>query len=318
MTAGGKARPFAGGFHLDVGAGHRVWVETQGDAGGMPCVYLHGGPGSGCQPSQRALFDPDRSFAVFCDQRGAGRSTPPGGRHANKTDDLVADLEQVREALGIARWLVVGGSWGATLGLAYAEAHPERVIGLVLRAVFLGTRAELDRAFGAGMRQFHPQLHADFLALLAPEERDDPLPAYWRRILSDDESVSRPAALAWHDAERVLSELRPAALRMSSPDDWPAGRPLPRTPFMEAHYFSHECFLAPGALLNGADRLAGVPGIIVQGRYDLLCPPDTSEALVRRWPEARVVMVEAAGHALSEPGVAEAVKSAIAEFTGAA
>ena len=303
-------------LRLDVGDGHELHVETRGRTGAPAAVYLHGGPGSGCQPMHHRLFDPDRWFAVFPDQRGAGRSTPHGSREANTTAHLVADLEAIRERLEIGRWLVVGGSWGATLGLAYAQAHPERVSGLVLRAVFLGTRAELDWAFRAGLERFRPELNRQFLSALDQSERQAPLDAYWRRILGADPSRQRVAAWAWHDVERVLSELAPAAT-LAAAEHWadPA-RALPATALMEAHYFSQDCFLAPDQLMADAGRLAGVPGIVVQGRYDMLCPPSSSAALCNAWPDAQLRMVEAAGHSLGEPGVFDAVSGAIAEFRG--
>ncbi len=298
-------------FWLDVGDGHEIRVETWGEARDATVVFLHGGPGSGCRPGQRGLFDPAWVRAVFIDQRGAGGSRPKGARHANTTAHLVADLEAVRCHLGVGRWLVAGGSWGATLGLAYAQAHPARVAGMVLRAVFLGTRRELDRAFGETLARFHPALHEDFVGRLPEEERAAPLEAYWRRILDPDPVVHGPAAWAWHDVERALSELRPGAVGIGVP---PADGRLPSTPFMEAHYFSHDCFLAPGQLLREAHRLAGIPGVIVQGRYDLLCPPETSAALAGVWPDARIEIVEAAGHSADDPGVAAAMRAAIAEL----
>ncbi len=296
---------------LAVGDGHELHVESFGRPDGIPVVFLHGGPGSGCQPAHRALFEPDLFRAVLFDQRGAGRSTPRGGRIANTTAHLLADMEAIRETLGIDRWLVVGGSWGATLALAYAQMHPLRVSGVVLRATFLGTRADLDRAFLETPRVLHPALYEDFLAVLPEAERDDPLPAYWRRILDPDAAIHRRAAFAWHDTERILSTARPTATRLdlASLDD-PA-RALPSTPFMEAHYFSRDSFLEPGQLLRDAGRLSSIPGVLVQGRYDLLCPPATSHALAARWPAARVAMVEGAGHALSDPGVTEAVTGAL-------
>lgn len=300
------------GFHLDVGDGHRIWVLPWGTPTGAPILFLHGGPGSGCNPGQQALFDPERHRVIFVDQRGAGRSLPGRSRKANTTDHLVADLERVRMHLGIGRWMVVGGSWGATLALAYAEAYPERIAGLVLRATFLGTRAELDWAFGLGLATFHPALHAALMGILAPEERGDPLPVLWRRILHPNPEVHAPAALAWFHVERALSELVPIRAELPAP----LGEgPLPATPFMEAHYFLHGCFLPPGALLTAAGRLARVPGIIVQARYDLLCPPVTAYRLAERWPESRIVMVEAAGHALGHPAVTDAVRTAVAALT---
>ena len=299
---------------LSVGGGHRLHVETIGDPDRPAAVFLHGGPGSGCQPSHRRLFDPARFHAVLFDQRGAGRSTPARSRHANTTAHQLADMEAIRAALGIDRWLVVGGSWGATLALAYAERYPQHTSGLVLRATFLGTRAELDVAFGETMRTVYPELYDDFLGVLPLSERADPLPNYWRRILDPDPEIHRPAAVAWHDAERRLSVAQPPAPRLDpSALRAPAG-PLPSTPFMEAHYFSHDCFLAPGQLLAGAGALAGIPGVIVQGRCDHLCPPDRAQALAMVWPDADVQIIEGAGHALSEPAIGRAVEDAIAGF----
>lgn len=299
---------------LPVGGGHTLYVETIGNPNGTPAVFLHGGPGSGCQPSHRALFDPTRFRAVLFDQRGAGRSTPLGARDANTTQLQIADIEAIRESLGIERWLVVGGSWGATLGLAYSQQHPERVSGIVLRATFLGTRPELDHAFGPTMGSIHPGLWEDFSGRLPPEERDDVPGNYWRRILDPDPAVHRPAALAWHDTERVLSVAHPEVTRLDLAAIGAAEGPMPRSPYMEAHYFSQDCFLAPAQLLRGARHLKDIAGIIVQGELDHLCPPTTSAALATVWPDARVEMVADAGHALSEPAIAAATKAAIATF----
>src|SRR5882757_4037910 len=199
---------------LAVGDGHEIHVESVGRDGGIPAVYLHGGPGSGCQPDHRRLFDPERFHAVLFDQRGAGRSRPKGSLEANTLAHLIADMEMIREKFGFARWMVVGGSWGATLALAYAEAHPARVSGLVLRATFLGTRAELEQAFLQNLPRFLPGLSDDFLSLLPPQELQHPLDAYWRRILDTDPSVHGPAARAWHDTERILSEHAPSRTRL--------------------------------------------------------------------------------------------------------
>jgi proline iminopeptidase len=310
--AASQIAPYAE-HRLEVGDGHVLYVEEVGRPGGLPVVFLHGGPGGGCQPTQRALFDPAVFRAVLFDQRGAGRSEAADRYRANTTQHLVADIEKIRTALGIERWMVVGGSWGATLALAYAELHPERVLGLVLRAAFLGTRAELDDAFIDSASTFRPELFGDFLSFLRPAERADPLPAYWRRILDPDPAVGVPAAIRWHDYERVLSVVRPAAQRLASIAP-PADGSLPRSPFLEAHYFTHDCFLEPGQLLAEANRLRDIPGVIVQGRYDLLCPPSTSASLAERWPRARIVMVEDAGHSMSEPGITEAMRMGLNEL----
>lgn len=299
-------------YHLPVGDGHSIWVSCHGDPAGLPVVLLHGGPGSGCQPDQLALFDLARMYVILVDQRGAGRSLPHRDRSTNTTGHLLADLETLRHHLGLSRWMMVGGSWGATLALAYAQAHPERVTGIVLRATFLGTRGELDWAFGPALQRFHPDLYQDFLGALPEAERATPLEGYWARILHPDPTVHRPAALAWYRAERALSQLERGTGR-PVPD---AGGSLPATPFMEAHYFSHNCFLPDGALMAGVSRMAHIPGVIVQARYDLLCPPATSHALAERWPAAGVRMVEASGHALSHPGVFAAVRQAVCDLAG--
>src|SRR6202043_2396136 len=194
-----RADPFAPltSQWLAVGNSHEIYVESIGRADGIPAVYLHGGPGSGCQPDHRRLFDPERFHAVLFDQRGAGRSRPKGRRNDNTLPHLIADMEIIREKFGFERWMIVGGSWGATLALAYAQAHPSRVTGIVLRATFLGTRAELEGAFLDVLPRFYPDLSYDFIGVLPPEERAQPLDAYWRRILDSDPAVHGPAAHAW-------------------------------------------------------------------------------------------------------------------------
>ena len=298
---------------LPVGDGHEIYVESVGRADGIPAVYLHGGPGSGCQPDHRRLFDPERFHAILFDQRGAGRSRPKGRREDNTLPHLIADMEIIREKFGIARWMIVGGSWGATLALAYAQAHPDRVSGIVLRATFLGTRPELESAFAGVLPRFHPGLSGDFLGVLPPQERAQPLDAYWRRILDPDPAVHGPAARAWHDTERILSEHASGRVRLDLAS-LGSSRALPVTPFMEAHYFQNECFMRPGQLLSEASKLEGISGIIVQGRYDLLCPPSTSHALGAVWREAEIRFVEDAGHSLYDPGVRDAVMKAIADM----
>ncbi|MBR0697629.1 prolyl aminopeptidase [Bradyrhizobium lablabi] len=298
---------------IPVGDGHDIHVESVGREGGIPAVYLHGGPGSGCQPDHRRLFDPERFHAVLFDQRGCGRSRPKGGREHNTTPHLIADMETIRERFGFTRWMLVGGSWGATLALAYAQAHPERVSGIVLRATFLGTRQELEAAFLQSLPRFYPVLHEDFLAVLPPEERAQPHEAYFRRILDPDVAVHGPAARAWHDTERALSEHRPSRVRLDLASLKAPGS-LPSTPFMEAHYFANDCFMQPNQLIDNAGRLAGIPGIIVQGRYDLLCPPATSHALAARWPGCEVRVIDGAGHILYDPGIRDAVMRATADI----
>jgi len=309
-----RADPFAPltSEHLAVGDGHEVYVESVGHRSGIPAVYLHGGPGSGCQPDHRRLFDPERFHAVLFDQRGAGRSRPKGGREHNTLAHLIADMEAIREKFGFERWLVVGGSWGATLALAYAQAHPHRVRGIVLRATFLGTVGEIEDGFLNSLPRLYPGLSEDFLGLLTLEERTQPIRSYFRRILDPDPVIHAPAARAWGETERILSELTPRRTRLD-PDALKSSRALPATPFMEAHYFSNNSFMEPNQLMANAAKLAGIPGIIVQGRYDLLCPPKISYALAAAWRDAEIRIVEGAGHSLYDPGVRNAVMRAIAD-----
>jgi proline iminopeptidase len=225
-------------------------------------------------------------------------------------------MEMIREKIGFERWMIVGGSWGATLALAYAQAHPNRVSGIVLRATFLGTRSELEGAFLDVLPRFYPDLGDDFLGVLPMEERAQPLDAYWRRILDSDPVVHGPAARAWHDTERMLSEHAPGRVRLDL-NSLNSTRALPATPFMEAHYFQNDCFMRPGQLVAEAGKLERIPGLIVQGRYDLLCPPATSHALCAVWPDSEVRFVEGAGHSLYDRGIRDAVMRAIADLASA-
>ena len=293
---------------IEVGGGHRLWLLDWGNPEGVPVVFLHGGPGGGVAPSAKGLFDASLHRVIFLDQRGAGQSTPSRGRQANTTAHLVADLEAIRTSLGLETWFVVGGSWGATLALAYAEAHPTRVRGLVMRSVFLGTRAELEWAFGTGLAAFFPELHTALHDLLRGTA--DWMPALWAAILNPDPAVHRPVTLAFYRAERAMSELRPAT-DLTEP---PADAALPASPFMEAHYFAHDCFLEPDQLIRDAGKLSEIPGTILQPLQDLLCPPSTSARLAAAWPKAKRVVVAGAGHSVGHPEVFAALKQAIAEM----
>jgi proline iminopeptidase len=304
-------RPFDARM-LTVGDGHWLYVEEVGRAGGIPALFLHGGPGSGSQHLHRRLFDASRFHAFLFDQRGAGRSHPYLSLAANTTQHLVADIEAIRAHFRIERWLVVGGSWGSTLALAYAEAFPERVAGLVMRAIFLGTRNEVEWAFVDGPKLFRPDLFADFIGFLPETERADPLAAYLRRLADPDPAAQVPAAQAWAAYERALSELAPAQTRLSA-SLGRSDRPPP-TPIIEGHYIRNDFFLAPGQLLRDAHKLQDIPGAIVQGRYDLLCPPKAAYALSEAWSNCRLEIIDKAGHAITEPGVMEALAAAVSEL----
>lgn len=292
---------------LAVGDGHLLHIEECGHPDGLPVVFLHGGPGSGCTPNQRRLFDPERFRAILFDQRGCGRSTPQGSRHANTTAHLVADIERIRQALGIERWLVFGGSWGSLLGLAYAQAHPERVLGLVLRGIFLGSPEEV-RGYAQGIDSPAPAAWRRFAQAMPEHARPDLLTAYTRRLLSRHRPTRLAAARAWLDYERALMGESPLAAE-------PDRRQLAKTRLL-AHYLIRGCFSDAEQLLAGCARLRHLPAALVQGSRDPVCPPRTAEKLHRAWPEAEWVGVEGGGHGALEPAMAAACIAALGRVAG--
>ena len=291
---------------LDVGDGHRVYVEQCGSPDGAPVLILHGGPGGGCSPAMRRYFDPSVYRMVLFDQRGCGRSRPHASVEANTTWHLVADIERIRTLLGIDRWIVFGGSWGATLALIYAQSHPSRAAYLMLRGVFLMTRAELDWFYGGGAGQFWPDVWKRFADAIPEDERCDMIAAYHRRLFCGDLPTETRFARAWASWENALASIENDGNGGESPAEY--ARAFAR---LENHYFINNGFLErDGALLDGMDVLAGVPGTIVQGRYDMICPPAAAFRLHRAWPKSDLRMIPRAGHALSEPGIsAELVRT---------
>jgi len=292
---------------LAVDARHTLYWETCGNPRGVPLVFLHGGPGGGCLPHHRRYFDPSFWRITLFDQRGAGRSTPSAELADNTTQHLIADLEQLRKRLGIARWLLFGGSWGSTLALAYAQAHPECCSGLVLRGIFLARRAELDW-FMHGMRNVFPEAWRAFAEFLPPAEREDLLGSYHRRLTDPDPAVHMPAARAWDRYEGACSTLLPSVDAAPQFDSDASALAIAR---IEAHYFVHRAFLGEGELLAGLARIRHLPCTIVQGRYDIVCPPVTADELARAWPEAEYVVVPDAGHSVREPGIARELVAAV-------
>jgi proline iminopeptidase len=278
---------------------HVLHWETCGNPDGVPVLFLHGGPGGGCLPHHRRYFDPSFWRIVLVDQRGAGRSTPAAELAGNTTPALVADLEALRRHLGIGEWLLFGGSWGSTLALAYGEAHPERCLGMVLRGVFLARPQEIDW-FMHGMGSFFPEAARAFREALPPEERGDLLGSYYRRLTDPDPRVHLPAAQAWDRYEGACSTLLPQPDPIAQFDSDTSALAIAR---IEAHYFVHRAFLDDDQLLRGVDRVRHLPCAIVQGRYDVICPPATADALARAWPEADYVVVPDAGHSVREPGI---------------
>ena len=302
--------PFQSGM-LDVGDGHRVYWELCGNPAGKPAVFLHGGPGAGCSPEHRRLFNPDKYCVLLFDQRGCGRSTPHAGIEANTTWHLVADIERLRIQLGVARWLVFGGSWGSTLALAYAQAHPDRVSELVLRGIFTARREELLWYYQEGASWVFPDEWEHFVAPIPVAERHDLMGAYHRRLTGTDEQARLQAAVAWSRWEgRTITLLPDAAVDQVHSD------PHYALAFsrIENHYFVNNAFLADQQLLRDAGKLRSIPGVIVQGRYDMATPAKTAWELHKAWPEAGFHLVNDAGHAFREPGILERLLQATEKF----
>jgi proline iminopeptidase len=297
---------------VDVGGGHRLHVEEAGNPDGIPVVFLHGGPGGGLIPLFRQFFDPARYRIVLLDQRGSGRSTPPGELAGNTTWHLVDDLETIRELLGIDSWLLFGGSWGSTLALAYAQTHPARATGLILRGIFLVRRSERRWFYQDGLHHLQPEEWERFLAPIPPAERDDILAAYHRRLLGPDPEEARRCAQTWMRWEAINSSLVPDPdLLNLLTDDTSA---LPAAQIL-AHYAMNGGFFNPETqLLDGVDRIRHLPATIIQGRYDLCCPPAMALALARRWPEAHLRMIPGVGHSSREPATTHELIRATDQF----
>lgn len=299
--------PFDGGY-LEVGQGHRIRYEQCGNPHGKPALFVHGGPGGGTGPAQRRFWDPQVYRVVLFDQRGCGGSTPYASLEANTTAHLVADMERLRSHLGIERWQLFGGSWGSSLALAYAQAHPERVTELILRGVFLVRREEIRWYYQDGCSRIFPDAWERFLAPISPDERDDLVAAYYRRLTSDDPRVRRRAAVAWSGWEGRTSRLREDPAVVAKTEAPAFAEALAR---IECHYFVHGGFFErDGQLLEDVSRIAHLPATIVQGRYDVVCPPKSAWELHRAWPGSELVLVPDAGHSAAEPGIARALVAA--------
>ncbi len=290
--------PYSSG-HLDVGGGHQIYMEQSGNAEGIPVVFIHGGPGGGTNSMQRRFFDPKRYRIILFDQRGCGKSRPHAELKDNTTAHLIADMEAIRTALDIDHWLLFGGSWGSTLALLYAEAHPERVTGLILRGIFLGRQSELDWFYGHGTSAIFPDRWADFIAPIPEHERGDMIMAYYKRLTApeyDDQSLD--FARAWSVWEGSTVTLEPGALETSGSIDPHFARAFAR---IEAHYFINKCFLTrDNQILDDIHRIAHLPAVIVQGRYDAICPPLSAWELADAMPSAQLKIVPVAGHSAFE------------------
>lgn len=297
---------------LDVGDGHQVYMEQSGNPEGEPVVVLHGGPGGGCSPAMRRYFEPSHYRVILFDQRGCGRSRPHASVEDNTTWHLVRDIEAIRKTLTIGKWTVFGGSWGATLALIYAQTHPEAVKRLVLRGVFLGTQSELDWFYGGGAGRFWPETWERFVKLIPEGERDDLIGAYHKRLFSGDRAQETLFAKAWARWENAL-----ASVRSNGDGGEPGGEYARAFARLENHYFTNKVFLErDGQIMDQVERIADIPGVIVQGRYDMICPPETAYALANKWKKADLRMVSVAGHALSEPGISAELRRAMDQQAG--
>lgn len=307
-----EIQPYDEGF-LEVGDGHRVHYEQVGNPEGKPAVFVHGGPGGGTDPSQRRFWDPAAYRVVLFDQRGCGKSTPYANLEANTTPHLVADMEMLRKHLGIERWQVFGGSWGSTLSLAYAQAHPERVSELVLRGIFLVRKEEVRWYYQEGTSRIFPDAWEKFLAPIPKEERHDLVSAYHRRLTGDDAEERSRCAIAWSTWEGSTSRLVVDPRLVAKTGDAHFAEAFAR---IECHYFINEGFMEEGALLTNIARIAEIPGVIVQGRYDVVCAPKSAWELHRAWPKSKLVMCPTSGHSAMEPEITAALVAATDGFRG--
>lgn len=302
--------PYASGM-LDVGDGHTLYWERCGTPGAKPAVFLHGGPGSGISPSHRGQFDPARYDVLLFDQRGAGKSTPHAGLEANTTWHLVDDIERLRSMGGVEKWLVFGGSWGSTLSLAYAQAHPQRVTEIILRGIFLFGQSELDWLYRYGASEVFPEGWDDFLSVVSKDERGELVEAYRRRLTADDHATKLRAAKAWSTWEGLTVTLLPDPAMLAEFTEDQHAIAIAR---IENHYMAHKGWLDEGQLLRGVGKLRGIPGVIVQGRHDCCTPPRAAWELKKAWPEVELEIVPDGGHLYSEPGVLDGLIRATDRF----
>jgi len=298
-------------FQLQADDLHALYVEECGNPQGIPVVFLHGGPGAGCEPHHRRYFDPRLYRIVLFDQRGCGRSTPHAELERNTTWDLVNDIELIRQYLAIDQWILFGGSWGTTLALAYAETHPERVSGLVLRGIFLARQQDIDWFYQRGASRLFPDYWQQFLAPIPEAERQQLVKAYYRQLTSDNRQVREAAARAWSGWEGMTATLLPNQQVVDHFTDLQSALSIAR---IECHYFVNQSFLDANQLINNAHRLRGIPGFIVHGRYDVICPVEQAWELHLAWPEAKLQIIADAGHAVVEPGITEALLDATDEL----
>jgi len=307
-----KIKPYQT-HRLKVDDVHELYIEESGSVDGIPVIFIHGGPGAGCADCHRRFFDPEKYRIILFDQRGAGRSTPHANLENNTTQDLVADMELIREHLGIRKWVLFGGSWGSTLSLVYAQAHAERVLGLVLRGIFLCRPQEIEWFYQKGTSKLFPDAWAEFCRLIPDEERSDMVSAYYKRLTSNDELIRTKAAKAWSIWEGRTSTLKPNADVVNSFGNIHTAVSLAR---IECHYFMNNSFLEANQILNDAEKVKDIPSIIVQGRYDVVCPMESAWDLHQALPNSELSIIPDAGHSAMEPSIIDALVKATDKMLG--
>ncbi|MDM9651258.1 prolyl aminopeptidase [Pseudomonas wenzhouensis] len=298
-----EIKPYAR-HELAVEPPHVLYVDESGSADGLPVLFIHGGPGAGCDAASRRYFDPALYRIVTFDQRGCGRSTPHASLENNTTQALIGDIERIREHLGIDRFVLFGGSWGSTLALAYAQAHPLRVHGLILRGIFLCRPQEFSWFYQEGASRLFPDYWEDYVAPIPPEERGDLMQAFYKRLTGADQIAQMHAAKAWSTWEGRTATLRPNTQVVERFSEAHRALSIAR---IECHYFVNNAFLEPDQLLRDMPKIAHLPGIIVHGRYDAICPLDNAWALHQAWPNSELQIIRDAGHSAAEPGITDAL-----------
>jgi len=292
---------------LDVGQGHQLYVEESGSPQGIPVLFVHGGPGAGCTPDDRRYFDPERYRIILFDQRGCGRSMPYASLQNNTTKHLLEDMEAIREHLGIKRWMLFGGSWGSTLSLLYTQLYPERVTGLMSRRIFLNRGSDYRWLYQEGANQVFPDYWQEFISLIPEEERDNLIKAFYKRLSGEDELARMNAAKHWAQWEGQCATLHPCKAVLDRFTNTHTAMSLSK---IETHYFINNCFIEPNQILRDAFKLEGIPGIIVHGRYDMVCPLDNAYVLHQAWPGSELHVIRDAGHSAAEPGTTDALVNA--------
>ncbi len=294
-------------FYIQVDELHELYVEESGDMDGIPVVYLHGGPGAGSEPFQRQLFDPVKYRIILFDQRGCGKSRPHAELENNTTQNLINDMEKIREHLNLDSWVVCGGSWGSTLSLTYAQAFPKQVKGLIIRGIFLSTQKELDWLYKEGAGRFFPVQWKKFVEYIPEPERDDLLAAYYSRLMSKNELLRRRTAKVWAEWEAGISSLLPNSNTIKQFSDPHTATSLSR---IEAHYFVNNSFIRENQLLENMHKIKNIPGYIIHGRYDMICTVEQAYKLHDVWPRSELFIAQAAGHSAREPGIRSALVEA--------